>query len=187
VFDTFLKTLPNEGEKPGLEPGKLNMIKIAAEPHRMMILVKLTDGEGTITSLSKSLSYSKQTIIKHLGVHERNGLVLKRKVENTEIYSISEAARTIVLEVLEMHSRVGGAKSLEVTAGAERHQLTELSLGKPASRVKSIPLIIGISVALFASARGILEGQPLWILSGTLVGICLYVIVSKLIRHALAS
>ncbi|MBO3754296.1 MAG: winged helix-turn-helix transcriptional regulator [Candidatus Brockarchaeota archaeon] len=177
--------LPNEGKKPELEPEKLNMIKAAAEPHRMRILVKLLEKEGTITSLSKSLSYSKQLLIHHLEVLEKNGLVSKRRVENAEVYSISEAAKTIVSEVLKIHSRIGESEGPE--AGAERRMVTPPALRRPASPLKLIPLIIGISVAFFASARGILEGQPLWILSGTLVGICLYAFVSKLIRYALTS
>ncbi|MEM3648901.1 MAG: winged helix-turn-helix domain-containing protein [Thermoproteota archaeon] len=177
----------NEGEKIELEPERLNMIKAAAEPHRMRILVALLEKEGTITSLSKSLNYSKQLLIHHLGVLEKNGLVLKRRVENAEVYSISEAARIIVSEVLKIYSRMGEAEGPEVTAGAERRVATVRALRRPASPLKLTPVIIGVSVALFASVRGILEGQPLWILSGTLVGACLYVIVSKLIRYVLTS
>lgn len=179
--------MPNEGEKIELEPKRLNMIKAAAEPHRMRILVTLLEKEGTITSLSKSLNYSKQLLIHHLGVLEKNGLVSKRRVENAEVYSISEAAKTIVSEVLKIHSRIGGAEGPEVTAGTERRVATVPALRRPASPLKLTPLLIGISVALFASVRGVIEGQPLWILSGTLAGVCLYVIVSKLIRYALTS
>ncbi|MEM2599377.1 MAG: winged helix-turn-helix domain-containing protein [Thermoproteota archaeon] len=179
--------LPNEGEKIEFEPERLNMIKAAAEPHRMRILVALLEKEGTITSLSKSLNYSKQLLIHHLGVLEKNRLVLKRRVENAEVYSISEAAKIIVSEVLKIHSRMEEVESPRVAAGDETRVVTEPALRRTDSFLKLIPLIIGVSVALFASVRGVLEGQPLWILSGTLVGVCLYVIVSKLIRHALTS
>ncbi|MCX8182901.1 MAG: winged helix-turn-helix domain-containing protein [Crenarchaeota archaeon] len=179
--------LPNEGKKLELEPEKLNMIKAATEPHRMRILVILLEKEGTITSLSKSLGYSKQLLIHHLEVLEKNGLVSKRRVENADVYSISEAARTIVTEVLKIHSRIGEAESPEVTTETERGRVIEPAVRRPASTLKLIPLIIGISVALFASVRGIIEEQPLWIITGTLVGICLYAIVSKLIQYALSS
>ncbi len=183
----FLETLPNEGNKIELEPEKLNMIRAAAEPHRMRILVELLEKEETITSLSKSLSYSKQLLIHHLEVLEKNRLVSKRRVGNAEVYSISEAARIIVSEVLQTHSRIREAEGPGVTVGAETRMVSTPALGKPASPLKLIPLITGVSVALFASVRGILEGQPLWILSGALVGICLYAIVSKLIRYAVTS
>lgn len=176
--------MPNEGNKIELEPEKLNMIKAAAEPHRMRILVKLLEKEDTITSLSKSLNYSKQLLIHHLEVLEKNRLVSKRRVGNAEVYSISEAARIIVSEVLQTHSRIGESEGPGVTVGAETRMVSAPALRRPASPLKTIPLIIGVSVALFASVRGILEGQPLWILSGALVGICLYAIFSKLIRHA---
>jgi DNA-binding transcriptional ArsR family regulator len=178
--------LPNEGRKPELEPEKLNLIKIAAEPHRMRILMELLEKEGTITSL-KSLGYSRQLLIHHLEVLEKNGLVSKRSIGKAEVYSISEAARSIVSEVLKIQSRIGEAEGIKVTTGAESRRVPVPAPRKPAFQAKFIPLIIGISVALFASVRGILEGQPLWILSGTLVGIFLYIIVSKLIRYALAS
>lgn len=183
----FLNTLLNEGEKIELEPERLNMIKAAAEPHRMRILVALLEKEGTVTSLSKSLNYSKQLLIHHLGVLEKNRLVSKRRVENAEVYSISEAARIIVSEVFKIHSGIGEAESPRVTAGTETPVVTAPTLRRTECLLKLAPLIIGVSVALFASIRGILEVQPLWILSGNLVGICLYVIVSKLIRHALTS
>lgn len=176
--------LPSEGRKTELEPEKLSMIKAAAEPHRMRILVKLLEKEDTATSLSKSLGYSKQLLSHHLGVLERNGLVLKRRVENAEVYTVSEAARIIVSEVLQTRSGIREAKGSEATLRVERQRVTAPATRRPASGLKLIPLIIGICVALFAFFRGVLEGQPLWILSGTLVGICLYAIFSKLIRRA---
>lgn len=162
--------------EPQLDPERLRMIEVATNPHRVRIMMELMSREGTVASLSKSLGYSRQLVTHHLETLERNRLVLKRKVGGVEMYSITEAARAVLSEILKMHSEIGRAEAGEAVLRVEKH-----TAAGPGPR-RLTPLIIGVSTVVLASARGVLEGQPMWILGGILLGICLYAAASKLTR-----
>ncbi|MEM3647024.1 MAG: hypothetical protein QW334_02630, partial [Thermofilum sp.] len=123
---------------------------------------------------------------------ERSGLVLRRKIGNVEMYIATEAAKTIVAEILKIHSEIGKAEKGgtvlvthprtgkteegETAAKVEKHAATALSPRR------LIPLIIGVSTVLVASAEAIRAGVYTYILGGILLGILLYAVASRLIR-----
>jgi len=164
-------------EKEGgeqLDAERLRMIGIAANIHRVRIMMELSKGEGTITSLARALGYSRQLVKHHLETLSRGGLVSKRRLGNMEAYSITDSGRLILSEVLKMHVEVGKASSKTYTPVSEESG-TRLSM-------KYAPVIVGAVPVLIALIKGIAGNQPLWILGGFLLGVFLYAVVSKLIQ-----
>jgi len=184
------KVLANEWNRQQLDPERLRMIEVAANPHRIRIIMELLNREGTVASLSKALGYTRQLIDHHLETLERSRLVLRRKVGNVEMYTATEAARAIVAEILRMHSEIGRAEKGE--AVLVTHPGAGRAEGEKAAKVKHaatglrprrlIPLVIGVSTILVASAEAIREGVYTYILGGVLLGILLYALASRLIR-----
>jgi DNA-binding transcriptional ArsR family regulator len=185
------KVLANEGNRQQLDPERLRMIEVAANPHRIRIIMELLNREGTVASLSKALGYTRQLIDHHLETLERSRLVLRRKVGNVEMYTATEAARAIVTEILRMHSEIGRAEKGEAVLATHPGAGRE-GEGEKAAKVKHaatglrlrslIPLVIGVSTILVASAEAIRVGVYTYILGGALLGILLYALASRLIR-----
>lgn len=168
--------LNEKNKEPQLDPERLRMIEVAANPHRIRIMMELLNKEGTVASLSKALGYSRQLVDHHLETLERSKLVLRRRVGNMEMYSITEAAKAILLEILKIHSEIVGVEKGEAVALVEKHA----AIGMSPRRL--IPLIIGLSTVLVASIEGTLAGRYTYILGGILLGVLLYAVASKLIR-----
>lgn len=184
--------LNEEKGKPQLDPEKLRMIEVASNPHRIRIMMELLNKEGTVASLSKTLGYSRQLVDHHLETLERSRLVFRRKVGNVEMYSATEVAKTIVSEIVRMHSEIvrvekggevlathsetGKVEKEETAVKVERHAATGL---RPK---RLIPVIIGLSTVLVASAEAMRAGVYTYVLGGILLGILLYVLTSRLIR-----
>lgn len=162
--------------EPQLDPERLRMIGVASNPHRIRIVMELLNKEGTVASLSKTLGYSRQLVDHHLETLERSRLVFRRKVGNVEMYSATEAAKTIVSEILKMHSEIGRVEKNETAAKVDKHTATGL---RPK---RLLPLIIGLSTVLIASAEAIRAEVYTYILGGILLGILLYTAASRLIR-----
>lgn len=186
------KVLANErNREQQLDPERLRMIEVAANPHRIRIIMELLNREGTAASLSKALGYSRQLVDHHLETLERSRLVLRRKVGNVEMYNATEAARAIVTEILRMHSEIGRAEEGETVTvthpgaggtgeGEKAAKVKHAAIGLRPRRL--IPLVIGISTILVASAEAIRAGVYTYILGGVLLGILLYAGASMLIR-----
>ncbi|MEM2087412.1 MAG: winged helix-turn-helix domain-containing protein [Thermoproteota archaeon] len=168
----------NEGSgEPQLDPERLRMIEVAANPSRIRIMIELLKGEGTVTSLAKNLGYSRQLVDHHLDTLERNRLVLKRRVGSMEVYSVTDEARAIISEILKIHLEVTKVEKDKAGMMIEKREAVGLRLRR------LMPLALGISPIIIASARGIAEGQPMWIVGGVILGIFLYVVASILIRR----
>jgi DNA-binding transcriptional ArsR family regulator len=168
--------LSENNEEPQLDPERLRMIEVAANPYRIRIMMELLNKEGTVASLSKALGYSRQLVDHHLETLERSKLVLRRKVGNMEMYSITGAAKAIVSEILKIHSEIGGVEKGEAVARVGKHAATSMS------SKRLIPMIVGLSTVLVASIEGTLSGKYTYVLGGILLGVLLYAVASKLIR-----
>lgn len=169
--------LDEKNGEPQLDPERLRMIEVAANPIRIRIMIGLLKKEGTVTSLAKDLGYSRQLVDHHLDTLERNRLVLKRRVGSMELYSVTDEARAIISEILKIHLEVAKVEKDKTSVSVERHETTGLSLRR------LMPLALGFSVIAIASARGIVEGQPMWVVGGVLLGIFIYGVASTLIRR----
>ncbi|MEM1558341.1 MAG: winged helix-turn-helix domain-containing protein [Thermoproteota archaeon] len=162
------------GEEGGqLDLERLRMIEVAANIHRVKIMMELSKGDGTITSLAKGLGYSRQLVKHHLDTLNRGGLVSKKRVGNMEIYSITNSGKTILSEILKIHLEMGKASNEEHVPIAEE--------GGIRLSVKYIPVIVGVIPVVIAFVKGITGNQPLWIIGGVIVGVFLYFIASRLI------
>jgi len=151
------------------------MIEIAANIHRVKIMMELSKkGDGTVTSLAKSLGYSRQLVKHHLETLNRGGLVSKRRIGNMEFYSITEDGRTILSEILKIHLEVGRGE-VEVCKPVVKEKRTINGAGY-------LPIIAGITPVLISLIKGVFENQPLWIIGGLILGVLLYLIFSKLIK-----
>lgn len=157
-----------------LDLERLRMIEIAANIHRVKIMMELSKGDGTITSLAKSLGYSRQLVKHHLETLNRGGLVSKKRIGNMEFYSITEDGRTILSEILKIHLEAGKEK------GEIRKPIAKEKKIIPGARY--LPIIAGAFPVIISLIRGIGESQPIWIIGGLILGILLYVIFSKLIQ-----
>jgi DNA-binding transcriptional ArsR family regulator len=174
----FFTMLLNEGSgEPQLDPERLRMIEVAANPIRIRIMLELLNGEGSATSLAKNLGYSRQLVNHHLDTLERNRLVLKKRIGSMEVYSVTDAARAIISEILRIHLEVAKVEKEKTGVTVEKREPTRLSLRK------LTPLALGLFLVIIASIRGIIEGQPIWIFSGVLLGIVIYAIASTIIRR----
>ncbi|MEM3712234.1 MAG: winged helix-turn-helix domain-containing protein [Thermoproteota archaeon] len=181
------------GENGGqLDPERLRMIEVAANVHRVKMMMELLKGDGTITSLAKSLGYSRQLVKHHLETLNREGLVYKRRIGNMEFYSITDNGRIILSEILKIHLEVGKVRSEDTCIKTPATALEEVDRASVSytpvvkSRmklsIKHMPIIVGAVTALIAFIRGVITNQPLWIIGGILFGVFLYLIFSRLIE-----
>lgn len=161
-------------ESGQLDPERLRMIEIAANIHRVKIMVELTKSDGTITSLAKSLGYSRQLVKHHLETLNRGGLVFKKRVGNVEVYSITEGGKAILSQILKMHLEIG-------KTGGEAHAPVVEDSSIRLS-VKHVPIIAAAVPAVIAFVKGVAGDQPLWIMGGILFGAFIYFIASKITR-----
>ncbi|MCS7138553.1 MAG: helix-turn-helix domain-containing protein [Crenarchaeota archaeon] len=157
-----------------LDLERLRMIEIAANIHRVKIMMELSKGEGTITSLAKNLGYSRQLVKHHLETLNRGGLVYKRRIGNMEFYNITDSGKTILSEILKIHLEIGKASN-----EACKPVSNDKSIRK---RLKYLPIILGTTSVAVSFIKGFSVNQPLWIVGGVLMGIFLYAIISKLIQ-----
>ncbi|MGQ9479511.1 MAG: winged helix-turn-helix domain-containing protein [Thermoproteota archaeon] len=166
----------DEGEQ--FNPRRLRMIEVAANPSRIRILISLMNGDGTLTSLSKSLGYSRQLVKHHLDTLEKTGLVSKKRLGNMDVYSINEAAKTVVSEISDIHSRIS-------IPAEEKHP--EPRPVERRSLLKHLPLIALAMPVLIAVAKGVLERTPpstvaTWGIGGFIIGIILYAAIRRILR-----
>jgi predicted transcriptional regulator len=166
--------LEEEGGGQQLDPGRLRMIEVAANIHRIKIMMGLSKGEGTITSLARGLGYSRQLVKHHLETLNREGLVSKKRIGGMEVYNITENGRRIMSEILRIHIDIG-------EVGGEGHKPARDEKFMPALK-EHLPTAIGILTVAIAAIRGIAGNQPTWILGGLFLGLILYLAVYKLIR-----
>lgn len=75
-------------------------LKLLANPHRLMILCHLFDGEVCVSDLNRHLPLSQSALSQHLAVLRHSGLVTTRRQKQTIFYSLAGAEVTAVMQVL---------------------------------------------------------------------------------------
>ena len=75
------------------------------DPTRRAILNRLTEGEATVSQLSRPFDLSFAAISKHLGVLERAGLVTRKTRGRERVSRINPAALVDARAWLEFHER----------------------------------------------------------------------------------
>jgi DNA-binding transcriptional ArsR family regulator len=77
-----------------------DLLKSLANPHRLLILCQLTEGERSVGELAKFLSLRDSTVSQHLALLRRDVLVKARRDGQTIWYIVSSPAAEGVLTTL---------------------------------------------------------------------------------------
>ncbi len=64
-------------------------LKLMANPHRLMILCYLVDGEYSVGELNSNLDLSQSALSQHLAILRTSGLVSTRRQQQTIYYSLA--------------------------------------------------------------------------------------------------
>ncbi|WP_298224319.1 helix-turn-helix transcriptional regulator [Acidocella sp.] len=79
------------------------LLKSLSNPHRLMILCQLLDGERSVGELASFLALRGSTVSQHLALLRREGLVSARREAQTIFYGIeSQPARRILKTLFEL-------------------------------------------------------------------------------------
>lgn len=76
------------------------LLKSLANPHRLMILCQLLEGERSVGELAAFLDLRSSTVSQHLALLRRDGLVAARREAQTIYYGIASHAARRILETL---------------------------------------------------------------------------------------
>jgi DNA-binding transcriptional ArsR family regulator len=76
------------------------LLKALANPHRLMIVCSLLDGERSVGSLAQSLGVRETVASQHLGLLRRDGVVAARRDGQTIFYSLQSGKARAVIETL---------------------------------------------------------------------------------------
>ena len=74
-----------------------------ANPHRLMILCHLLDGEMSVGQLNEHLPLSQSALSQHLALLRNAGMVTTRRQQQTIFYSLASEEVVGVMEVLYEH------------------------------------------------------------------------------------
>lgn len=76
------------------------LLKSLSNPHRLMILCQLLDGERSVGELAAFLDLRSSTVSQHLALLRRDGLVAPRREGQTIFYGIASHPARRILETL---------------------------------------------------------------------------------------
>ncbi len=76
------------------------LLKSLANPHRLMILCQLLEGERSVGELAAFLDLRSSTVSQHLALLRRDGLVTARREAQTIYYGIASVPARRILETL---------------------------------------------------------------------------------------
>lgn len=76
------------------------LLKSLANPHRLMILCQLLEGERSVGELAAFLDLRGSTVSQHLALLRRDGLVIARREAQTIYYGIASHPARRILETL---------------------------------------------------------------------------------------
>lgn len=77
-----------------------NLLKILANPTRLMIVCRLSEGEESVSGLTDFLGLRNSTVSQHLQVLRLSGLVETRREAQTIYYSLTHAPSEDIIRAL---------------------------------------------------------------------------------------
>lgn len=94
-----------------LDPGAMNrhagraarLMRTLANPHRLLILCVLSQGELSVSELNRRIPLSQSALSQHLALLRREGLVRTRRESQTVHYSVVDGPAMEVVHLL--HAR----------------------------------------------------------------------------------
>jgi DNA-binding transcriptional ArsR family regulator len=93
-----MKVEPDIMHKAAGQAGEL--LKSLSNPHRLMILCQLLEGERSVGELAAFLELRSSTVSQHLALLRREGLVAGRREAQTIFYGIASHPAQRILETL---------------------------------------------------------------------------------------
>ena len=79
------------------------LLKGLANPHRLILVCSLIDGEKSVGALAEILGASKTLTSQHLGLLRRDGVVSTRRDGQTIYYALQSGRARAVVETLSKH------------------------------------------------------------------------------------
>lgn len=76
------------------------LLRSLANPHRLMLLCALTEGELSVGALNERVPLSQSALSQHLAVLREEGLVSTRRESQTIYYRVSDGPALKILDVL---------------------------------------------------------------------------------------
>ena len=76
------------------------LLKSLGNPHRLMILCQLIEGERPVGELAASIGVRDSTVSQHLALLRKDGLVQARREAQTIRYSIASSAALQLMQTL---------------------------------------------------------------------------------------
>lgn len=99
-LDSVLPTAAQMGEH-AQEAAEL--MKALANPHRLLILCTLAEGELSVGGLNERIALSQSALSQHLAVLRRDGLVATRRMSQTIFYRVTPGPALDLIQVLHRH------------------------------------------------------------------------------------
>lgn len=76
------------------------LLRALANPHRLLILCVLSEGEHSVGELNKRIQLSQSSLSQHLAVLRAEGLVSTRREAQTIYYAVAEGPALSVVKLL---------------------------------------------------------------------------------------
>jgi len=93
------------------------LLKSLSNPHRLMILCQLLEGERAVGELAAFLDLRSSTVSQHLALLRREGMVTTRRDAQTIYYGIASIPARRILETLfELYCAPGAAAAAGICA-----------------------------------------------------------------------
>lgn len=77
-----------------------DLMKSLANPHRLMIVCALVDGEKSVGALAQTLGVRETLASQHIGLLRRDGVISARREGQTIYYALHSAHARAVVETL---------------------------------------------------------------------------------------
>jgi ArsR family transcriptional regulator, virulence genes transcriptional regulator len=101
-----------------------DLLKALANPHRLMIVCQLIEGERSVGELAEFLGIRDSTVSQHLAVLRRDGVVSARREGQTIWYAIASAeAREVVEALYCVYCTPGSQVRLRSKSGGTRRKI----------------------------------------------------------------
>lgn len=97
VVDTDLKAMMEHAESAA------DLLQALSNPHRLMILCVLADGELRVSDLNERLPLSQSALSQHLALLRKQALVTTRRQAQTIYYSVAPGPAMEVVTLLHNH------------------------------------------------------------------------------------
>jgi DNA-binding transcriptional ArsR family regulator len=110
--------LPPAAELEGHAESAARLLKAMANPHRLLILCALGEGELSVGALNERIPLSQSALSQHLAVLRTDGLVATRREAQTIYYSVQRGPALDVIRAL--HANFCAASPQRTRKSAKR-------------------------------------------------------------------